>query len=91
MRLSWGKTGFAKVTDDVLKRREDACMVCPNLSSPSSLLHKIITSKKGNYFDRKICNQCGCNAGKKMRLVSESCPEEDNQTGLTRWGERKLK
>ncbi len=91
--MRWGKAGFSTVDEQVLKRREDACLACPNLVSPLSNLQKLIPSKKvnekiGERTGKKVCRLCGCNVGKKMRLTSESCPDKHPvKKEHNRWGE----
>jgi hypothetical protein len=71
--VRWGKTGFAFVDDDVLRRRHAACSACPEL-----------TEREGT----RTCGLCGCRIEWKVRLTSESCPApHDRLPGLTRWSE----
>ena len=77
--VRWSKAGFKFVDDVTLEKREDACLACPNLRGPETLLEIIIPSssineKPGNRTGNKICRLCGCNVHKKIRLVSELCP-----------------
>ena len=89
----WAKTGFSVVDDETLEKRENACLVCPNLSEPQKLVQKLISSngvnqKIGQRTGNKICNLCGCNISKKIRLPSEACPgSHPVQAGMTRWEE----
>ncbi|MGZ8157191.1 MAG: hypothetical protein ACXWT1_02240 [Methylobacter sp.] len=91
---NWAKTGFSIVTNDTLEIREDACLSCSNLINPSKILQKIIpksknrTSKVGERTGNRVCKLCGCNVSKKIRLPSESCPDQhpDNKE-QNRWGE----
>lgn len=91
--FNWGKVGFAVVDDETLKRREDACLSCPNLEEPQKLLQKLVGSaaspdKIGRRTGAKTCRLCGCNTSKKIRLPSERCPDKHPVSeGLTRWGE----
>ncbi len=91
--LRWSKTGFKIVDDEALERRENACLACPNLRGPETLLEIIIPSssindKPGNRTGNQVCRLCGCNVNKKIRLISESCPAIDlANPELTRWGE----
>ncbi len=91
--LRWGKSGFSIVDEATLERREDACLACPNLGTPGSLLQKLVSSgsasgKLGQRASNRVCKLCGCNIAKKIRLASESCPDRHpTQAGLTRWGE----
>jgi len=89
----WAKTGFSVVDDETLERRENACLACPNLSEPQKLVQKLIPSKGisqkvGQRTGSKVCEFCGCNVSKKIRLPSESCPDKHPiEAGMTRWGE----
>ncbi|NEO81561.1 hypothetical protein [Moorena sp. SIO4G3] len=91
--LRWAKTGFSVVDDETLARREEACLACPNLSAPQKLVQKLIpskdaTQKLGQRTGNKVCQLCGCNLGKKIRIPSESCPDRHpTAAGMTRWGE----
>ena len=90
--LRWAKTGFSVVDDETLARREAACLACSNLQEPMKLLQKLVPSKAvseqlGQRTGDKVCTLCGCNAGKKMRLPTEVCPDRHpTLEGLTRWG-----
>ncbi|NEP52731.1 MAG: hypothetical protein F6K65_29580 [Moorea sp. SIO3C2] len=91
--IGWGKAGFSVVDDETLARRENACLACPNLSEPQKLVQKLIpskdvTQKLGERTGNKVCQLCGCNVGKKIRIPSESCPEQHpTAAAMTRWGE----
>ena len=91
--LKWGKTGFATVEKEVLERRENACLACSNLSTPTSTLQKLVSQKKpgkeiGRRTGNSVCKACGCTVSRKMRLVSEACPEQHpDKPGFTRWDE----
>ena len=91
--LKWAQTGFSVVDDETLERRENACLACPHLSEPQKLVQKIIPSKEinqkiGQRTGKKVCNLCGCNVSKKIRLPSESCPDKHpTQAAMTRWRE----
>lgn len=91
--LRWAKTGFSVVDDGVLERRENACLACPNLLAPEKLVQKLIPSGKvsqkvGQRTGDKVCQLCGCNVGKKIRLTTESYPDKHpSAAGMTRWGE----
>jgi len=91
--VNWGKAGFSVVDDETLERRENACLACPHLSEPQKLVQKIIPSKEinqkiGQRTGKKVCNLCGCNVSKKIRIPSESCPDKHpTQAAMTRWGE----
>jgi hypothetical protein len=71
--LKWAQTGFSVVDDETLERRENACLACPHLSEPQKLVQKIIPSKEinqkiGQRTGKKVCNLCGCNVSKKIRI-----------------------
>lgn len=91
--LQWGLSGFPTVSKVTLKKREDACLACPNLSAPASVLQKItassnITDETGRRTGNKVCGLCGCVVRNKMRLETETCPDEVKETpGINRWGE----
>lgn len=91
--LKWARTGFSVVDDETLKRRENSCLACPNLSEPQKLVQKLIPSKEvtqklGQRTGNKVCNLCGCNVSKKIRLPSESCPDKHpTAADMTRWEE----
>lgn len=91
--LQWGLSGFPTVSKATLKRREDACLACPNLTASVSVLQKItassaISNEIGRRTGNKACGLCGCVVRNKMRLETETCPEEMKETpGLNRWGE----
>lgn len=91
--VRWGKTGFAVVSIAVLKQREDACLLCPNLKGPSGLLQNMVPAaaqneRPGHRTGKNICDLCGCNVANKIRLPSEVCPDTDpDNKGMTRWGE----
>lgn len=76
--LKWGKTGFSMVKPDVLIRRENACITCPNLREPQSLLQKIVPAsdiqeRTGYRTGKKVCSLCGCNVAKNAPAF-ESLP-----------------
>lgn len=89
----WGKAGFSTVDDETLERRESACLTCPHLTEPESLLQKMVpvgpvSGDLGSRLGRRTCNLCGCVATKKIRLPTESCPGgHPVRDGMTRWGE----
>jgi hypothetical protein len=89
----WGKAGFSTVDPETLDRREQACLACPHLGDPQSLLQKLVPTgavadRVGSRLGRKICTLCGCVATKKIRLPTEACPgEHPVRAGLTRWEE----
>jgi hypothetical protein len=91
--LNWGLSGFPTVSKVTLKKREDACLACPNLVESSSALQKITASSKitneiGHRTGNKSCALCGCVIRNKIRLETETCPEEVAETpGINRWDE----
>lgn len=94
--LQWGVAGFPTVSKEVLTRREDACLACPNLVESTLVLQKItasskITNEAGHRTGNKSCALCGCVIRNKIRLNTETCPQEVAETpGLNRWGEATL-
>lgn len=91
--LKWGASGFSTVSRYQLEMRENACLVCPNLSEPESVLQKLTASSGigqtvGSRTGNKICGVCGCVVKNKMRLATDTCPEEDPAVpGFNHWGE----
>lgn len=91
--LRWGFSGFATVSAEVMKTREDACLACPKLTVPARTLQKITASaavgqKPGQRTGNKICSMCGCVIRNKIRLSTETCPQENPETpGMNLWGE----
>ena len=91
--VKWGFSGFKKVSDDVLQRREAACLACPNLSEPESNLQRFTASstvidKLGYRTGNKVCGVCGCVVKNKMKLSTETCPvASDTDPAVNRWGE----
>jgi hypothetical protein len=89
----WARSGFSTVDADVLERRETACLGCPNLAEPDSLLQKMVptdaaSDRVGSRLGRKVCKLCGCVASKKIRLPTEACPgPHPARAGVTRWDE----
>jgi hypothetical protein len=89
----WSETGFSLVDDEILKRREEACVSCPNLGELGQQFRQSHSS--GNQSDKlgertgdRICKICGCNASGKMRRTSASCPDKHpTEAGMTRWQE----
>lgn len=93
--IKWSKSGFTKVDEKTLEIRENACLACPNLADPEKLLQilaptKKITNRVGERTGKHVCDLCGCHVSKKMRLVSEECPDKHpSKEGYTRWNEKK--
>ena len=71
----WAKSGFEKVSEEILKKRLDTCASCPNADSvsPDKFLYRVLGSRNR---DIKICKLCGCAISKKARLATETCPDE---------------
>jgi hypothetical protein len=94
--LQWGISGFPTVSKEVLTKREDACLACPNLVASTLVLQKIsasskITTEAGHRTGTKSCALCGCVIRNKIRLNTETCPQEVEATpGFNRWGEAVL-
>lgn len=91
--FKWAASGFPTVSKAVLRQREDACLACPNLTEPSSVLQRatasaVVSDKVGQRTGNKSCSACGCVITNKIRLATESCPIEDPEiAGMNRWGE----
>lgn len=89
----WARSGFGTVSETVLRQREAACLVCPNLAGAQLLVQKIISSPEiadadGQRLGNSICAVCGCSLKRKIRLTTESCPQpSDDNPALNRWGE----
>ena len=91
--MRWGKAGFSTVDEETLRSREDACLACPNLGEPQSMLQKLVptsavSERLGSRLGGKVCTLCGCVAAKKIRLPTEACPgAHPVRQGVTRWGD----
>lgn len=91
--VRWGRAGFSTVDEEVLARREAACLSCPQLSEPTVAVQRLVPAGKesdrlGSRTGRRVCALCGCTVSRKMRLPTESCPGRDPlNPALTRWGE----
>lgn len=90
--LRWGKAGFSVVDEKTLEARENACLACKNLQKPEKTLQKMVTSKAKEQLGKRaadcVCKLCGCSISKKIRLPSESCPDQHpDHKKLNRWGE----
>jgi hypothetical protein len=89
----WGRAGFSTADEETVARREAACLACPHLSEPRAALQRMLPGRPagaepGRRTGEKVCSMCGCQVARKMRLPSESCPQEDPlRPGYTRWGE----
>ena len=94
--LQWGISGFPTVSKEVLTQRENACLACPNLVESTLALQRMtasskITTEAGHRTGTKSCALCGCVIRNKIRLHTETCPQEVAETpGLNRWGENVL-
>ena len=90
--IKWAQSGFTRVDSDVLARRENACMNCPHLELPKTLLQKWNTSKVenklGKQVSNKICGLCGCNLDKKLPIITSFCPSSHpEKKDISRWEE----
>ena len=91
--IRWSKVGFTKVDLEILERRENACLSCPNLVDPEKLIQKIIaiplvSNKIGERTGNHVCDLCGCHIKKKIKVISEDCPDKHpTKDGFTRWNE----
>jgi hypothetical protein len=91
--MRWGKAGFSTVDEETLRVREEACLACPHLGEPQSVVQKMVptgpvSDRLGSRLGRKVCTLCGCVASKKIRLPTEVCPgAHPTRKGRTRWGE----
>lgn len=91
--MKWALSGFPTVPKDTLKKREEACMACPNLTAPAHRLQQLsasatVRTEIGMRTGNKTCSACGCVITNKIRLATETCPVEDTaQAGINRWGE----
>jgi hypothetical protein len=76
--IKWIKGGMKFSSESVYNERLSTCNNCEHSALPSqSLLYKMAQSKK-------ICNLCGCDINKKVKLLTETCP--DNSKGSNgRW------
>jgi len=89
----WGRGGFATVAPEVLQRREDACLTCPNLVEPEHTLLRLVpagpvSDQVGSRTGGRSCGLCGCVVSRKMRMPTEFCPDRHpDDARLTRWGE----
>lgn len=92
--LNWTKSGFTVVSDEVLEKREDACLSCEHLVKPEKFLQKLVTSKSKDTIGKRaadcVCKVCGCSISKKIRAISESCPVTmPGNPAMTKWSEPK--
>lgn len=91
--IRWSKTGFTKVDLETLERRENACLSCPNLVDPEKLIQKmisipIVSNEIGERTGPHVCDLCGCHLKKKIKVISEVCPDiHPTKEGYTRWDE----
>lgn len=90
---NWAQTGFQKVPWEILEKREAACLGCPNLIEPKHRLQKMTASadvrdETGKRTGNKVCQVCGCVVKNKMKVATDTCPQEDpNRSGYNRWGD----
>ncbi|MEM6273466.1 MAG: hypothetical protein AAF998_28940 [Bacteroidota bacterium] len=91
--LRWAHSGFLPATEEMISRREKACLQCFHLRPPEKTLQKIVSTAKfvdepGERTGNLVCNLCGCGVRNKLRLPTESCPAPHPKSeGYTRWGE----
>lgn len=89
----WGRAGFPQVALEVIERRENACLACPNFAEPTHALQKVATlgwsaELIGRRTVGRVCSLCSCGIARKIRLPSAACPAADPASpGLTRWGD----
>lgn len=84
--LKWGKSGFAKLDEEVYERRWSACNSCEYLvEPPDQIVYKITIGKK---TDKRVCSACGCVASRKAKLPTERCPVTDPlDASVNKWGQ----
>jgi hypothetical protein len=81
----WAGAGFAVLAEDEIERRLDACLACPNLSAPRSVLQKLAGLAAA---DGRVCGLCGCNVARKARMSTERCPgAAPDDASVNRWGQ----
>jgi hypothetical protein len=91
--LQWGKSGFSVADAETIERRENACLSCEHLTEPKKLLQKLMPAgasrdEVGRRVGNRVCDMCGCQVSKKMRLPTEACPSaHQTLVGLSRWRE----
>lgn len=91
--MKWALSGFPTVPRDILQKREEACLACPNLTAPAHRLQQLsasatVRTEIGMRTGNKTCSACGCVITNKIRLATETCPVEDTaQAGMNLWGE----
>ncbi|HTL82942.1 MAG TPA: hypothetical protein VL651_14610 [Bacteroidia bacterium] len=91
--MKWAVSGFPTVSKEQLKKREDACLSCPNLSEATHSIQRFsasadVTEKVGWRTGNRACASCGCVVHNKIRLATESCPEHiSGNENINRWGE----
>jgi hypothetical protein len=86
--VRWGKAGFTVADEATIALREQACLGCEHLIEPNKLLQKLlpvgeVKDEVGRRTGHKVCALCGCQAARKIRLPTESCPAKPD-----RWSER---
>lgn len=68
----WAGAGFRTVDATMRARRLEACIQCDDyVDAPPGSLYSAAAAMAR---ETKICRQCGCFIGKKLRLASETCP-----------------
>lgn len=77
--LKWIAAGLPFVTDEVFRRRINACENCPNRKQAP---RKAVYSMLGTKF---VCGLCGCDIEKKARLATEVCPDSTFNNSTGRW------
>jgi hypothetical protein len=81
----WSAAGFREAPAEQIERRWSACTACPHLGAPPARVLYQLT--RGGADDR-ICGLCGCTASRKVRMLTERCPDRlAADPALTRWGE----
>lgn len=70
--FQWGRKGFRRLDETVVKARLEICQACPHLiEAPDKLIYKVKLGKKS---DPRVCNKCGCVASSKVKIATERCP-----------------
>jgi hypothetical protein len=84
--VNWGKAGFTTTDEETVRRRLSVCLGCPHMMrAPNRLAYQFTCNGE---TDPRICVLCGCMLSWKVRLASETCPDQDpDHAGFSRWGE----
>jgi hypothetical protein len=77
--ISWGRSGFRTVSNEVYQRRLQACSSCPHLVGGYDRGQALSTPGLDG-----VCSLCGCPVKRKARLATEQCPDI-SETGNSRW------